>query len=152
MNTFFTGGFAFYYHNFGITKKHFLANPLLKKSFAIVGTTRKDDIPEEFVASIEHLKYPFLGNQWHPEKYANEKGAKYKFLDKSKKSILLMNSFLKGIVDTCRDKAKPLKDLPSFLNSYLAWNTDPVQTYFTGNDRVYVAPRIAYDDEFEDEL
>ncbi len=142
----------FYNHNFGILKAHFNSNPYLRDAFTIVGYTKKADIEDEFVASIEHYNYPFIANQWHPEKAPNENGAQYAFVEKSREVISLMNSFLKNMLDTVRDTSKPLKDYPKLLTSYLAWNIDPIMSGITTNDRVYVAPRVTFDDEFEDEL
>ena len=115
-----------------------------------MGTTKKHDIEDEFVACIEHLKYPIIANQWHPEKNANEKTIKYHFLDRSRRTLDLLNSILGNMIETVRDQSKHRKEWPILINSFLSSNFDPIQTNYTANDRVFVSPRMVFDEEFEE--
>lgn len=147
MDDVFADGYLYYYHNFGIQTKFFKSNKDVMKSFHLVGTTSKPGLMDSFVASIEHKEYPFIANQWHPEKNANEKGYKYRFLDHSRKTIRFLNSITQVLVDKLREKAKPLDEIPQVLDSFLAWSFDQVQTNYTGNDRIYIVPRVLEDHE-----
>ena len=143
----FKEGYLFYYHNFGIQTAFFKRNRDMEEAFHLIGTTSKDKLKDSFVACIEHKEYPIMANQWHPEKNANEKGYKYKFLDKSRRTIKFLNSFTKKLIDKIRHKAKPLAHLPRIVESFLAWSFDPVQTNYTGNNRIFIVPRILQDHE-----
>lgn len=123
---------------------------MLKNHFALVGSTKKHDIKDEFVACIEHLKYPIVANQWHPEKNANEKGVKYHFLDKSSRTIYFLNSILGNMMNTVRDSSTPKSNWSNIIKTFLSSNFDPIQTNYTANDRVFVSPRITFDDEFNE--
>lgn len=143
----FNQGYLFFYHNFGIQTGFFKKNTDMTEAFHLVGTTNKEKLTDSFVSSIEHKVLPVMANQWHPEKNANEKGYKYKFLDKSRKTIRFLNSFTKKILDSLRHKAKPLKELPKVIESFVSWSFDPIQTNYTGNNRIYLVPRIYEDHE-----
>lgn len=147
MRDVFADGYLYYYHNFGIQTKFFQRNQDAMKNFYLVGTSSKVGLVDSFVASIEHKVYPFMANQWHPEKNANEKGYKYRFLDHSRKTIRFLNSISRLMIDKLRETAKPLDSLPPVIESFLAWSFDPVQTNYTGNDRIYIVPRVLEDHE-----
>lgn len=143
----FNGGYLFFYHNFGIQTGFFKKNKDMEEAFHLVGTTNKEKLSDSFVSCIEHKKYPVMANQWHPEKNANEKGYKYKFLDKSRRTIKFLNTFTKKLLDSIRTKAKPLTELPPIVESFVSWSFDPVQTNYTGNNRIFIVPRIYEDHE-----
>lgn len=143
----FKQGYLFFYHNFGIQTGFFKKNKDMQNEFHLVGTTNKEKLKDSFVSSIEHKELPIMANQWHPEKNANEKGYKYRFLDRSRKTIKFLNSFTKKIVDTLRPKAKPLKELPRIIESFVSWSFEPIQTNYTGNNRVFMVPRVLEDHE-----
>lgn len=54
-------------HHFAITVNTFLSNLKLHNFFNILSTS-KDRNGIEFVSSMEAVRYPFYGVQWHPEK------------------------------------------------------------------------------------
>lgn len=147
MNDVFREGYLYFYHNFGILTKFFKRNPDAMKNFYLIGTTNKAGLADSFVSSIEHKVYPFMANQWHPEKNGNEKGYKYRFLDHSRKTIRFLNSISRLMIDKLRETAKPLDSLPPVVESFLAWSFDPVQTNYTGSDRIFIVPRVLEDHE-----
>ena len=143
----FKEGYLFFYHSFGFQTGFFKKNKDMLDSFHLVGTTNKEKLVDSFVSSIEHKTVPLMANQWHPEKNANEKGYKYAFLDKSRRTIKFLNSITKKLVDSLREKAKSLSNLPPILESFVFWSFDPIQTNYTGNNRIYLVPRILEDHE-----
>ncbi|XP_002166220.1 gamma-glutamyl hydrolase A [Hydra vulgaris] len=54
-------------HKMGVSIKTFQNNEKLKKMFQILSTNLDRD-GREFVSTVEGIKYPFYGTQWHPEK------------------------------------------------------------------------------------
>lgn len=54
-------------HHYGIYPTHFQQVSQLKSLFSIL-STNKDRQGVEFVSTIEAIKYPIFGSQWHPEK------------------------------------------------------------------------------------
>ena len=58
-------------HEFGMPPANFFDEdtkfPQLKEEFEVLNTAF-DRKGVEYVATIEHKKYPFFGVQWHPEK------------------------------------------------------------------------------------
>lgn len=135
-------GLAYYNHNYAVFKSYFLKNPMLKSSFRIVCTTKFDRIREEFVACIEHRKYPFLANQWHPEKYQNEKGTYYTFIERSSRYMKMLNQLLMKMVDSVRGSSKPLSKMSPIVKQFLTSSHTPIQTAFTASERVYLLPRF----------
>lgn len=61
----------YFNHNYGITPEHFLTNPVLNETFFISSVANTDN-GTYFVSSIEGIKYPFYGVQFHPEKNSFE--------------------------------------------------------------------------------
>eukprot|EP01017_Pseudomicrothorax_dubius_P004420 TRINITY_DN1087_c0_g1_i6.p1 TRINITY_DN1087_c0_g1~~TRINITY_DN1087_c0_g1_i6.p1 ORF type:complete len:376 (+),score=96.35 TRINITY_DN1087_c0_g1_i6:69-1196(+) len=54
-------------HFYGVEPKIFNSNPILNSSFNVLSVAY-DSTGREFIASIEHKKYPVYGVQHHPEK------------------------------------------------------------------------------------
>lgn len=79
MNNFFTkedkenfenGDNAYFFHNFGFSLEEFMSKKHLADNYYPVATYKRDPkkSPKQFVAIIEHKKYPFFALQFHPEK------------------------------------------------------------------------------------
>ena len=143
----FDSGFIYFNHNFGINTQHFLDNPELKSQFLLIGTTKKPELADSFVSIIEHVKFPFIAHQWHPEKPAHEKGPAYVYLDQSSRNIRIMNELLLVVVDSCRETAVDLQTLPPTVHAFLSTSMQTIQTTFTLSDKVYTARRFLNDQE-----
>lgn len=140
-------GYIYFNHNLGFYTQHFLANPLLKQQFLLIGTTRKPDLEDSFVSTIEHVEFPFIGHQWHPEKTAHEKGPAYAFLDQSSRTTRVLADLLLVVVDSCRESAVDPATLHPTVHGFLAPWMQQVQTTFTFSDKVYTVRRFLSDQE-----
>lgn len=60
-------------HMYGIPPPYYSRFPVLAKWYKPLSTT-KDRNGIEYISTMEGLKYPFFGVQWHPEKPQNEFG------------------------------------------------------------------------------
>jgi len=58
-------------HHYGIYPQHFADTPSLTSFFTVL-STNVDRQGTPFVSTIEGIKYPIFGSQWHPEKNAFE--------------------------------------------------------------------------------
>ena len=140
-------GYIYFNHNLGIYTQHFLANPELSSQFLLIGTTRKPELEDSFVSSIEHVKYPFIALQWHPEKTAHEKGPAYSYLDQSSRTTRIFNDLLLVVLDSCRGSALDPDSLHPTVHAFLAPWMQQLQTTFTFSDKVYTVRRFLSDQE-----
>jgi hypothetical protein len=145
---FFQQGYAFYNHDYGILQEHFMRNQKLVDQFFVVGLTKKLELSgRPFVTIMEHKKYPFIANLWHPEKNPNEKGQNFKRVDRSRKSISATRYILQSLVESSQQHAVDYKKLPAFIEGFYAWSFPLLQTNYTGCDRIVYTRRTLLDSE-----
>ncbi|CAH2091183.1 unnamed protein product [Euphydryas editha] len=93
----------------------------------LVTSHSNDDHSVEFIASIEHKRYPFYGIQFHPEKSAFEWKRSKKYAH-SFEAIKANRYFMDFFVQECR-KSQHSFASASEENRYLIYNYEP---HFTG--------------------
>lgn len=109
----------YYTHSCGIRTTSFNKNQKLTENFNLLATsTSRKGI--NFVASIEHTKYPFIGNQWHPEKNLYERSKSYDFVDRNRPVLDLSQRLIATFVKNIREKGNPkqLKDIDPTVRRY----------------------------------
>ena len=132
----------YYTHSCGIRASSFHANSQLSAGFKLLGTS-KNAKGVEFVASVEHKKYPFWATQWHPEKNMFERAEAYSFLDRSGTTLELMHSIINTFTQDIRLKGAPKtwKDIKEEIKMYFAIyrpaEIPPLNTY----ERIYTFQR-----------
>ena len=62
------GNFTFNDHKYSIQPEKFESDPALQETWQVTSTSYDPDTDQDFVASIEGKKYPFMATQFHPEK------------------------------------------------------------------------------------
>jgi len=135
----------FYTHSCGIRVTSFLNSKRLTDAYTLLGSSvSRTNI--RFVGSIEHKKYPIIGNQWHPEKNLFERSQLYSFLDRSDEATELMQRIAAQFVQLAREKGSPrnVKDIPAKVKKLFSSNrpseTLPLRSY----ERVYTFQRYKY--------
>lgn len=94
-------GYLYYSHNCGFDPSKLLKNDEFNKN-AIVTATSISKTGKKFVAMVEHNKYPFFANQWHPEKTQFERlGPTY--LSRDADTVRFTSDFIMTVVDGTRD-------------------------------------------------
>lgn len=114
-----------YHHVMGITPEKFMSDPVLKKTMDIVGTSVAPN-GKEYVAIMQHKKYPFYGLQSHPEKSQFEKkNPSTDIIDRQKETLDVSSNFIRAFVEENRMKRKYEIDsvgLSTKGQAYLAYN------------------------------
>lgn len=137
----------FYYHEFGITPAGFFANPILADSYLMIGTSA-DMRGQQFVGSIEHKKYPFLANQWHPEESVYTRLPGNQFLDRSSQNVQFMTDFIQNVVNSVRDQGTvPSPNIDPLIWSLASSETQSLLNVYDGTERIYFERRIKTDAE-----
>lgn len=135
----------YYTHECGTRVSTFQNSAILKEHLNLLASSKsKSGI--EFVACVEHKKYPIIANQWHPEKNLYERGQLYQFLDRSEDATNLMYRMAVKFVGGIREKGSPkaIKDIDPLVKEYFASSrvseTLPLSFY----ERVYTFQRFNY--------
>ena len=135
----------YYTHECGTRTGTFKKNAKLSSQLNLLATS-KSKHGVEFVACVEHKKYPIIANQWHPEKNLYERGQLYHFLDRSEDAVELMHRMAINFVKEIREKGKPkqIRDIDPFVKKFFASNrvseTLPLSFY----ERIYTFQRYNY--------
>lgn len=124
----------FFFHKCGVSAADL---PKFTSEFHLVGTADLPDKNATIVALIEHKTYPFVGMQFHPEANAFHR---YGTHNREKRSLRYHRRSLAGLVQLAASKAKPIDELPYFVQSRLlitdAWIR--VTLYY---ENIFVFPR-----------
>jgi len=136
---------VYYTHHCAIRPATFAAHKGLNEGFNILGlSTSKNGVP--FVALIEHKKYPFVANQWHPEKTLFERNAQYDIVDRSDEAADLMRWVIFRFVAQIRQKGAPResKDIPASVKQFFASNRVAEALQLSSYERVYTFQRYRF--------
>jgi gamma-glutamyl hydrolase len=95
----------------------------------------------EFVAMIEHKRYPIYGVQYHPEKIMFERQNHYWFMDRSTESLILSNDIIATFVDIARETSKQYPSIPDWFKPHIATYWTPINTGNSNFESMYVLPR-----------
>jgi len=139
-----SGQNLFYYHTYGITPSYFAQNPVLPQQFYNIGSS-VDSAGHPFIGSLEHIKYPFILNQWHPEASIYHRTTQYQYLNKSPAVIRFMTSIIVSVTDLVRTYAQTFSKVDPFVQSLAAFRNTPRMTIYDGSERMYFFPRVQLD-------
>lgn len=103
--------------------------------------TSKDKNGKIFAANIEHKRYPFIANQWHPEKTQFERSSSMSFLPRDDITRRFVTEFITKAVENTRPFAKELKDIPGTVKAYFEMYHIPIRPGWDYFEQVYVFPR-----------
>lgn len=144
----FAKGYFYYHHLCRITPDDF--DKFLKDEFYITsyGYTDKEEI---YISTVEHQKYPFFGQQYHPEKAQYEREEAQLFLSRDLQSLTFFRDFVFKYVDMMKPFARNIDDVPDFIRSYFYLYHEEERIpggYFESNYVVqgYSPERIKQDD------
>ncbi|XP_068618378.1 gamma-glutamyl hydrolase-like [Battus philenor] len=112
-------------HQFCIVDKNLESHDLVKDWY--VSSYSKDDYGVDFIATIEHRRYPFYGVQFHPEKNSFEWKLSKNYAH-SINAIKANRYFMDFFVRECRRNHHAFANA-SEENQYVIYNYEP---YFTG--------------------
>lgn len=144
INRIFDNQIVYYTHHCGFTPKDFLGHKTLPQDYHLIGTSTNDK-GVEFLASIEHKKYPIIGNQWHPEKNQFERTDLYSFLDRSVNTVMFMSKMISGIVEKVRPTAKAYSEIPAAIKPYFSVYRNSEALAIFSYERIYTFERNSYD-------
>lgn len=138
---------TYFTHLCGIRTANFYKNNKLHEHFDLLATSSTDK-GIEFVACIEHKKYPFTANQFHPEKGMYNKGDIYDFLDRNRLVIDLDQRIASKFIQRIKERGKPrvLGDIDRLVKSYFASRKLAETLMMSFYSRVYVFPRYTEGD------
>lgn len=91
-------------HIFGVSPETFLSSPSLCESFTIL-STNWDRQGKEFISTVEHVKFPIFGSQWHPEKPIYEWWAR-ESMNHAPESIRANNEMARVFVEHARQNSR----------------------------------------------
>lgn len=138
----FKGKVLYFSHSCGLRVNHFKENKLLSASFRLIATSRVDN-DYNIVTSIEHKKYPFLANQWHPEKNQYERSELYATMNKSSELLRILQEMPMKMFEPIKKKeGKPDSQFIRLTKKYYAMNLDPDVLPVLSYERVYGFPRL----------
>jgi gamma-glutamyl hydrolase len=143
-STAFKSNSIYFTHTCGIRTTSFNKNLNLTSQFELL-TTAANKNGTEFVASMEHKKYPIVANQWHPEKNMFERGKIYDFVDRSNTLLEMTQAMISKFVQKIRVKGKPRQysDIDPRLRKYFSSNlvseTLPLSYY----ERIFTFQRFS---------
>lgn len=125
---------VFFFHRCGVTVAD-LAR--YTEQFHLVGSTELPDKNATIVALVEHKAFPFVGMQFHPEANAFHR---YGTHNREKRALRYYRRSLAGLVQLTAAEAKPIEQLPYFIQSRLlitdVWTR--VSLYY---ENIYMFPR-----------
>lgn len=144
-DTAYINGTLYFYHNNGILLDS-LEDPkfaAVRAQFAVLGYSRTGPAHDgpRFVSLAEHKKYPFFGMQFHPEKTQYEKGAIYRFLDRSQATIEYVAALSYEFADIAKANAKPLKSKPDWLRPFFSIHHIPQRSMYSDFDKIFLLPK-----------
>lgn len=128
----------YYTHSCGIRSASFKKNTKLMESFNLLATSVSKN-QFEFAACIEHKKYPFIGNQWHPEKNLYERSKSYAFVDRNRPVLELSQTLISKFVSDIRKKGSPkhLKDISAAVKRYFVSHQTAELMQMATYERIY---------------
>ena len=96
-------------------------NRLLNNTLMMTGTAY-DKHGKEFVATVEHRRYPFFGTQYHPEKNQFERSREMAVLKRDKLTMQFHRDYVMQAVEMARPFSRELGDVPVWVKSFFASN------------------------------
>lgn len=118
-------------HQAGVTPPTFLQNTNLTSFYRML-STNYDRAGRQFLSTVEGVRYPVYGTQWHPEKNAFEWYDK-EDIPHSGDAVLIMQYLANFLVSEAR---RNTRSLGAQLDDALIYNFSPVYTGKTGGEFV----------------
>jgi len=128
---------SYYFHSEGFTPTHFNSYAKLKDEMHILATS-KNAKGQEFVAMVEHKKYPIYMTQFHPEKTQFEKRSAYKNLDRSPGTIQTMSSFAFKLTELARPRSAIYQNIPEFIQKNFPYYNHAINSPVQSFERIYI--------------
>jgi len=117
-------------HHYGIWTDHFDVTPKLTSFFNVL-STNNDRNGDNFISTIEAIKYPIFGSQWHPEKNGFEwgmtNGIPNEAINHSAEAVLIAQYVSNVFVQQAR-KSNHKFPTPAEEDAALIYNYAPAKT------------------------
>jgi len=117
-------------HHYGIWTEHFEQTTSLTSFFNVL-STNNDRLGSNFVSTIESIKYPIFGSQWHPEKNTYEwgktNGIPNEAINHSPEAVLIAQYTSNFFVQQAR-KNNHKYPTPAAEEAALIYNYQPAKT------------------------
>ncbi|KAL1269367.1 hypothetical protein QQF64_031656 [Cirrhinus molitorella] len=111
------------FHHYGVTKEAFTGNEKLSGFFSVLSTNIAEN-GLEFVSTMEGMKYPFYGVQWHPEVNRFQWDPRYNF-PHSSNAVRVSSLLAEFFVNEGRRSSHHFSDAAE-ESSMLIYNYNPV--------------------------
>lgn len=128
-------GNLYYSHGSGFRPRDLLNNPTFNANCIITATSIAKD-GTEFAAMVEHRKYPFFANQWHPEKTQFERLGPI-WLTRDSATTRFTADFIMTVVDQIRQYGKPLSAVDALTRAYFEVYQVPQRAAWEDFEQVY---------------
>jgi gamma-glutamyl hydrolase len=132
-------GHLYYSHNCGFRVSSLTNSRAFRNNAYILGTS-VSKTGKEFVGMVEHKHYPFVANQYHPEKTQFERlGAT--FLPRDPITMQFVSEFIMTIVDHTRPFSKNIGDVDGSIKAYWEIYHTPERPAWDYFEQIYTMPR-----------
>lgn len=135
VNKAFSSGYLYYSHNCGFDPVALQNDPVFAKE-AMVTATSISKNGMKFVAMVEHLKYPFFANQWHPEKTQFERIGPT-WLSRDATTTKFTSEFIMTIVDKTRKFSKNLSQVDGATRAFFEVYHIPERPAWEDFEQIY---------------
>ena len=141
VDTAFTGGNLYYSLNFAYIPEDLISDSVFSESCIITATSKTTKEGKEFVAMVEHTKYPFFGFQFHPEKTQFERLGPNQ-IRRDAKVTRFVQELITTVVDRVRIYDKPLSEIDPVVRGYFEVYHTP-QRGWEDFEQVYVFQQLS---------
>jgi len=135
----FDKGYIFFDHQHGFEPEALLARPTFNDSM-IITSTSKTNSGAEFVSSIEHIKYPFFGSQFNPEKTLYERITDID-IPRDADVIRFSSDIALFFVEKVRPYSKKIGETDSRIRAFMSIYLEPIRTNWNMHEKLYAFPR-----------
>lgn len=141
-SVFFKG--LYYSHKCGFLVEKVIKEKKNLKQFSIMAVS-KNNKGKKFIALVEFKDYPFIGTQFHLEKFQYERGAKYQFISRDFINIKFSHEVIMNFVAPLREQAKNILDVDSWVLGFSSSKLTLRKSGFDSHEQEYIFPRYIND-------
>jgi len=138
VDTAFKTGNLYYSHNCGFHPEVILSSSAFNQNMNLLATSMTD-YHKTFAALVEHKKYPFIGQQFHPEKTLFDK-YETSWLPRDPVTKKFTSEIIFTLVDQVRKYAVEFDKVPSFVQKYMEPFLDSMRPPYDFFQEVYLFP------------
>lgn len=133
-------GYLFFDHDDGFFPKTLLSKPSFTNEMMLTMTTDTES-GVEFASAIEHRKYPFFANQFHPEKTLFERITEFE-IPRNSDALRLMSDIAFEFVAKVKALSQPIGQVNALVRPFMNIYMEPVRGNQADFEQFYIFPRF----------